>query len=390
MLPDPAVGIGGTIVANVAAPRNGDGRATGLGIKKTIVGFRERAVIHPEVAHRAAIADRDEIPIVPVVLSLGVFVPFKVLVEFQIANDDVVAAFDIEVAMFDGRAVGGENGQPALGLDVDQTLTNIQENRVQQRQGILPERADGLHRCADLIPTQTQIVHDLDDLDRASGLVGRLEGIGEIEWSIDLHIREIVRGNHTTASCTLCKAGQVICGVDQRYRGRHGQLGGIAGCTPDIVGGGESVTAVISRLHIRQAQGGGRRARNRRSIFVPLITDGGGAARDGGEAGSTAGQHHQRSGLGIENGRHGTVVDGKESIGAIGGSGRIVDDDGITSRIRELNIGDRQNGIGGIGQHCIGVIIPLVAERITAAGLNAEGGGCSRQYVGLILRLSDD
>ena len=105
-----------------------------------------------------------------------------VLVELQIANDDVVAALDVEVAMFDGRAVGGENGQPALGLDVNQTLTHGQEHRVQQRRGVRAERADGLHRRADLIPTQAQIVHDLDDLDRASGLVGGLEGIGKIEW----------------------------------------------------------------------------------------------------------------------------------------------------------------------------------------------------------------
>ena len=116
LLPEPAVGIGGTVVADVAAPRNGDVRATGLGVENAIVGFSERAVVHPEVAHRAAVADRDEIPVIPVILSLGRFVPFKILVELQVADDDIVATFDVEVAMFDGRAVGREDGQPALGL----------------------------------------------------------------------------------------------------------------------------------------------------------------------------------------------------------------------------------------------------------------------------------
>src|ERR1019366_9496300 len=87
LVTNPTVGIGGTVVTGIFAPREGDSRAAGLGIENPVVGFPERAVINPDVAHRAAVAKINEIPVVLVVLSLGSFVPFPHFIELQIADD---------------------------------------------------------------------------------------------------------------------------------------------------------------------------------------------------------------------------------------------------------------------------------------------------------------
>src|ERR1035437_1185047 len=105
LLPNKTVGIGGAVVANVFAPRNGDTRAAGLGVEDAIVGFREGAVIDPDVADRAAVTKIDEVPIVLVVIALAGFIPFPHLVELQIADDDVGRGLDVEGRMADGRAV---------------------------------------------------------------------------------------------------------------------------------------------------------------------------------------------------------------------------------------------------------------------------------------------
>ena len=58
-------------------------------------------MVHPDVAHRAAITQGREIPIIAVVLSLGGLVPFPEVVELKIADDDIAVVFDVQFGVPD-------------------------------------------------------------------------------------------------------------------------------------------------------------------------------------------------------------------------------------------------------------------------------------------------
>ena len=166
LLPDQAVGIGGAVVAGVFAPGEGDVVAALLDVHDAIVGLGERAVVNPDVGDRARVAEVNEVPIVPVVVALAAFVPFPQLVELQVPDDDVGGALDVESRVADGGAVGGEDRQPVLLLDVNQADAAGQEDRVQERGGVRAEGlAVGLCVRGDFVTAQVEVVHDLDHLD---------------------------------------------------------------------------------------------------------------------------------------------------------------------------------------------------------------------------------
>ncbi len=89
-----------------------------------------------------------------------------------------------------------------------------------------------------------------------AGLVEGEHCVGEIERGGNLRVSRVGVGNHAAAGGGLAKANQIIFGVDQRDRGRHGQLGGIAGHMSDAVGSREGVTAIVGGLHVRKVQSG--------------------------------------------------------------------------------------------------------------------------------------
>ncbi|MNW20171.1 hypothetical protein D3C71_2204480 [compost metagenome] len=61
-------------------------------------------MVNPDLA--AGPLDRDEVPIIPVIIALGGLIPLPQLVEFQVTDDDIGAVLDDESGMLDLGAVG--------------------------------------------------------------------------------------------------------------------------------------------------------------------------------------------------------------------------------------------------------------------------------------------
>ena len=226
-------------------------------------------MIHPDVAHGAAVAQRDEVPVVSVVLSLGGLIPFPVLVEFQVADDDVAAALNIELAVADGRGVRRENRQSVLLLDINVTFAGYQQHGM--KQGCCPraERlAVGFRRGLDFIIAEIEVVHDLNDLD---GLA--VERVRKVGRGIDLGVVGIRVRQHAAAGRSWAKptrlysvlaTGTVGVTVSWPHRWWHSHA----------VGGRNIVAAISRGLDVWQGQRGRSRARNRHIVVIPLVADG--------------------------------------------------------------------------------------------------------------------
>ena len=182
-------------------------------------------MIHPNVAHRTAVAEVNEVPVVLVVIALARLVPFPHLVEFQIAHDDVRRAFEIERRVFDCRAVRGKNRQPALRLDVNQAHAGREQTRMQLRRVVRTERRRGkrLHRTADFVPAEVEVRRDFDDLHRTRSFIGGNERRRQIQRVCHLDVSGIIFRDHAAAGREIREAGQVECRKRQRRRNGDGE-----------------------------------------------------------------------------------------------------------------------------------------------------------------------
>src|SRR6516225_6467582 len=84
LLPHPAVGVGGAVVARILTPRKGDVVAPAFDVDNAVVRFGESAVVETDVTDGSRIPQIDEVPIVLVIVALRSLIPFPHLVELEI------------------------------------------------------------------------------------------------------------------------------------------------------------------------------------------------------------------------------------------------------------------------------------------------------------------
>src|SRR6185312_16692250 len=142
-----------------------------------------------------------------------------VLIEFQIAHDDVAARFDVEITMPDGGTIGREDGQAAARLDVAETFAGDEQHGVQFGRAAGPKRSRSqvLHVGANFVPAQIEVVHDLDDLHRAGGFECGHERIREVERVGDFAIGGIGFRNDAAAGGATTEADEIIRAVHNGY-----------------------------------------------------------------------------------------------------------------------------------------------------------------------------
>jgi len=261
-------------------------------------------VVDPDVGRDAAVAEDHEVPVIAVVVALGGLVPLPHLVEFEIADDDVGGALDVEGDVFDRRAIGRENRETALGDDVEDAHAAGDQRGMELRKGVRANGTGGnrLGGSVDFIPAKIEVGGDLDDFHHVRGSVRIADGGDEFQRGGAFPIGRVGFRNLTAAGGAAAErreSRQIVIPVGgDGWRGADGEGGGGAGDGVHRVGHRDGVTAGVRGLRVVDHQAGTGLTGEVRGAEFPLIGQRRGAGGDDGERDAGARGHRLAGGLG--------------------------------------------------------------------------------------------